>query len=179
MRASGDLRAAVAIFGTIVVVALLIGVFAEPGRARSSFVGAPAPDLEAITIDGAPVALAELRGTPVWLTFFSSWCVRCRAENPDIQAVYLELAKSGSDLRILGVGSGESASSVASYARNAQLTFPVVPDPDRSITRRFAVLALPTHVFIGRDGSVREIRVGVLQPEVMRELVAATTGGGR
>jgi cytochrome c biogenesis protein CcmG/thiol:disulfide interchange protein DsbE len=179
MRASSDLRQALGIFGTILIAALLIGAFAEPGGARSGYIGAPAPDLAGTTIGGDPVALADLRGRPVWLTFFSSWCVRCRAENPDIEEVHLEQARAGGDLVILAIGSGETGLSVSEYARNARLTFPIVPDPDRAISRRYAVLALPTHVFIDREGIVREIRIGVLQPELMRELVAGIGVGGR
>ncbi|MBI2324509.1 MAG: TlpA family protein disulfide reductase, partial [Chloroflexi bacterium] len=102
MRVSRDLRQALGIFGTILVAALLIGVLSEPGRARAgSFVGTVAPDLVGTTIDGARVGLADLRGRPVWLTFFSSWCVRCRAENPDIEQVHLEQARAGGYLVIL------------------------------------------------------------------------------
>ncbi|MBI2325656.1 MAG: TlpA family protein disulfide reductase [Chloroflexi bacterium] len=180
MRVSRDLRQALGIFGTILVAALLIGVLSEPGRARAgSFVGTVAPDLVGTTIDGTRVGLADLRGRPVWLTFFSSWCVRCRAENPDIEQVHLEQARAGGDLVILAIGSGETGPSVSEYARNARLTFPIVADPDRAISRSYAVLALPTHVFIDRDGIVRDIRIGVLQPELMRELVARLGASGR
>ena len=180
MRVSSDLRQALGIFGTILVAALLIGVLSEPGRARAgSFVGSPAPDLVARTIDGGTLALSDLRGRPVWLTFFSSWCVRCRAENPDIEQVHLEQARAGGDLMILAIGSGETPAGVAEYARNAGLTFAIAADPDRVISRSYAVLALPTHVFIDRDGIVRDLRIGVLASELMRELVAGLEGSGR
>lgn len=161
-----------AVFAAILVVTVAIGSAGQSRAAGSGFVGSPAPGFALETIDGERVSLADLRGRPVWLNFFSSWCTRCRAENPDIQELYEEARASGSDLAIVGIAANESTSSVADYADNAGLRFPIASDADGSVSRRYLVFAIPTHVFIDRDGTVRELRIGGLRPEVMRALVA-------
>ncbi len=169
-----DARQTLALFVGILVVALILATGrVEPGRAGSGYLGGAAPDFVAMNGDGAPVRLSDLRGRPVWLNFFSTWCVRCRAENPDIDVVFRERRAAGSDVAFLAVGVGETSRSVTEYARTAGLTFPFAADPENSASRRYAVLALPTHVFVDRDGIVRDIRIGALRIEEMRELVTA------
>jgi cytochrome c biogenesis protein CcmG/thiol:disulfide interchange protein DsbE len=167
-----DVRQVVAIFVTILIVVLVLGTSGARGQAGASFVGKPAPDFVLSGGDGVPIRLSDMRGHPVWVSFFSSWCTRCRAENPDIQTIYEEQRRTAGDLVILGVGVAESAASVREYASNAGLTFPIGADGQRSVSGLYAVLTLPTHVFIDREGVVREVRVGALPPETMRTLVA-------
>lgn len=178
-RLIGDAREMLGIFGAIAVVAVVASVFAEPAAApRQGLLGGTAPDFSAIDTSGTTIRLADLRGRPVWLEFFSSWCTNCREEDPDIQALHEEELARGGDLVVLGVGVGESVTSAAAYAANADLTFRIVADPGWSVARPYAVVATPTHVFVDRDGVIRAVHIGGLQPETMRALVAAITGGG-
>ena len=169
-----DVRQVLGIFGAILVVALLIGALgSREAGAGSGYLGTPGPDFVVTATDGTPARLSDLRGHPVWLSFFSTWCVRCRAENPDIDQVVADERAAGTDLAFLAVGVGETPKTVADYMRTAGLSFPVAADPEQSASRRYAVLALPTHVFIDRDGIVRDVRIGVLQLADMRALVSA------
>lgn len=178
MRVSGgssrlrDARQILGIFGAILVVALFVSAL-EPRDegVASRYVGSPGPDFVATGADGSPVRLSDLRGRPVWLSFFSTWCVNCRAEDPDIDRVVREQRDSGSDLAFLAVGVGETPSAIADYLRTAGLSYPWAADPQESASRRYAVLAFPTHVFLDREGVVRELRIGTLEVDEMRALV--------
>lgn len=64
-------------------------------------VGDLAPDFETEDLFGNPVRLSQFRGQPVWLMFWGSWCPPCRAEFPEVQRAYEQLALEG--LRLLGV----------------------------------------------------------------------------
>lgn len=185
MRASAgrtridDLRQPAAIFLAISLISVLVAL-AGGGTtsARSELIGAQAPDFGLLGADGRPTKLSDLRDRPVWLTFFSTWCTRCRAENPDIEAVHREEQKAGRDLFILGVGVAELPLTVREYARNAGLTFPMGADLERVVAPRYGVLTLPTHVFLDRAGVVRQFCVGALRPEKMRQLVDALSAEG-
>lgn len=169
-----DVRQILGIFGAILVVALFASALGpREARAGSGHLGAAGPDFVATSADGTPLRLSDMRGHPVWLSFFSTWCANCRAEDPDIDLVVKDEQAAGRDLAFLAVGVGETPRTVAEYARNAGLSFPFAADPERSASRRYAVLALPTHVFLDRDGIVRDVRIGALQPGEMRALVAA------
>jgi cytochrome c biogenesis protein CcmG, thiol:disulfide interchange protein DsbE len=148
----------------IVVAAVLIGSRSGwdavggggVNRALLPKVGTIAPDFVTEDVYGNPVRLSQFRGQPVWLMFWGSWCPPCRAEFPDLQAAYAQLAPRG--LRMLGVSLRESPLDAASYAARNGATFLVLSDPDESDTgAAYPVLNFPTHIFIDRDGIIRSI----------------------
>lgn len=132
-------------------------------------VGRPAQDFTLTTIDGATVSLAELRGRPVWIAFGASWCSACQAEMPDIQAAATRYA--GSDVVVLGINISEDDAAVRAYARRVGLTFPLGADPASVIADEYAVGAIPAHYFVGRDGLIRDIRVGGLATTTMNQIL--------
>ncbi len=143
-------------------------------RGPAPSVGQPAPDFTAPAVDGSSLTLSALRGRPVWLTFGASWCAGCRVEAPDIQDA-AERSR-GHGTAVVSVYLSESPPDVRAYADRLRLSFTHVPDPDTRISSAYRVLGIPTHVFIDREGTVREMRVGVLTPEQMDASLAAIAG---
>jgi cytochrome c biogenesis protein CcmG/thiol:disulfide interchange protein DsbE len=148
----------------IIVAAVLIGgregwdSIGEGGVNRTLLpkVGSVAPDFVTEDVYGNPVRLSQFRGQPVWLMFWGSWCPPCRAEFPDIQAAYAQLAPRG--LRMLGVSLRESPLEAATYAARNGATFLVLSDPDeRDTGATYPILNFPTHIFIDRDGIIRAV----------------------
>lgn len=132
-------------------------------------VGQPAPDFAATTVDGQAVRLSDFRGKPVWLTFGASWCQPCRAENPDISAVYEQSKASG--LVVLAIFISEDASAVRDYADRVGLTYRKVADPDTAIASRYRILGIPSHFFIDAAGVLREMKIGSLDQAGMERAV--------
>lgn len=133
-------------------------------------VGNPAPDFAARTVDGTTLTLSELRGKPVWLTFGASWCQPCRAENPDIQATLDKHADS--DLVVVGVFISEDATAVKDYADRVGLTYQKIADPGTRIAVEYRIVGIPSHFFIDRDGVLRQLRIGSLDPAAMEAALA-------
>ncbi|TAJ99604.1 MAG: TlpA family protein disulfide reductase [Chloroflexota bacterium] len=131
-------------------------------------VGATAPDFAALTVDGEPFRLADLAGQPVWLTFGASWCADCRVEAPDLQATYERYAPQG--LAIVSIWIEETDADVRDYTGRVGLTFTRISDPTTSLASRYRTYGLPTHFFIGPDGTIREVRLGGLPAEEMDRL---------
>jgi peroxiredoxin len=134
-------------------------------------VGKVAPDFMAQTVDGTTIRLSELKGRPVWLTFGASWCQPCRAENPDIQATLEKHA--GSDLAVVGVFISEDAPAVKDYADRVGLTYEKVADPGTQIATEYRIVGIPSHFFIDRDGVLRQLRIGSLDPAAMEAALKA------
>jgi peroxiredoxin len=128
-------------------------------------VGQPAPDFVATTVDGATIRLSGLKGHPVWLTFGASWCQPCRAENPDIQATVAKHA--GSDLVVVAVFISEDAPAVKDYADRVGLTYQKVADPDTTVASEYRIVGIPSHFFIDKDGVLRLMKIGSLDPAAM------------
>lgn len=140
------------------------GVTLRPGAAvigEPPRVGDEPPDFEATALDGSAVSLAALRGQPTWLTFGASWCPDCRAESPDLQAAYVKYGPQG--LAIVGVFD-EDAAAAKAYADRVGFTFPLVADERGAIANAYGVYGIPIHFFVGRDGTIRDVRIGRLTP---------------
>ena len=132
-------------------------------------VGAPAQDFSARTVEGTPITLSQLRGKPVWLTFGASWCSACRVEFPDIQTTH---EKKGNDLAVVGLYLSEDSARVSEFAKRVGLTFPSIPDPQTTVASAYRVMGIPAHFFIDREGTIRDMRVGILDESAIEESLA-------
>ncbi len=133
--------------------------------------GGTPPGFSAMTVDGEAFTLADLAGRPIWLTFGATWCADCRAEAPDLQATYERYAPAG--LAVVSIWIEEGDADVRDYAARVGLTFTKIADPSTALASRFRTYGLPTHFFIGPDGTIREIRLGGLPPEEMDRLAGS------
>ena len=128
-------------------------------------VGDVAPDFETRDLLGNPVRLSDFRGSPVWLMFWGSWCPPCRAEFPEVQRAYEQMAPDG--LKLLGLSIRESPLDAASYAAQNGATWLVLSDPDESdIGAAYPLYNVPTHMFIDADGVIRSIVISDMSEEV-------------
>jgi peroxiredoxin len=120
----------------------------------------PAADFTLTGVDGRQLRLSDLRGQVVLLNFWATWCPPCRAELPDLEAIYREDGVSHS-LTVVGVDVEENAGLTQAFAKQYDVTFPLLPDPDGKVSDHlYAVRALPTSFLIDRAGNVRYTWVG-------------------
>ncbi len=128
--------------------------------AGSLATGQPAPDFTGTTFDGQKLTLSSLRGKPVLVNFFASWCTSCEHELPGIQQEYLAHKDQG--FTVVGVNSLENGDGVGFYHRFG-LTFPAFHDlgqPGRIASVYQVISALPASVFIDKSGNVDRIYRG-------------------
>lgn len=117
-----------------------------------------APDFTLTTLTGATVQLSDLRGRPVLINFWASWCGPCRAEMPHLQAAYE--AHSDDGLVVLGVDQLESPPTVARFVEEFDLTFPIPLDSDGKVSAAYQARALPTSFFVDASGVIRDTFTG-------------------
>lgn len=141
--------------------------------------GEPAPDFALPALDGALVRLKDLRGKPVLINFWATWCGPCRSEMPDIQRAY---AESNGDLVVLavnveGAGAAEARRLATDYRDEMNFTFPVLLDtPEAAVFEQYRLRGLPDSVFVDRDGTVRDMVIGPLSQKALTQKLAALTG---
>lgn len=112
-------------------------------------------------LQGQPVSLAALRGKGVWINFWASWCPPCQAETPVLRDTYAAFHDRG--LEIVGISVQETtASDVGAYATKYGLPYTIAADLSGDIFRLYGAYVLPTQVFIGPDGIIRDVHLGVM-----------------
>lgn len=117
--------------------------------------GQVAPDFDLPALSGGRVRLSELRGRPVIINFWATWCTPCRKEMPEFQALAERYADSG--LAVLGINVGESIIGVTEFVRSVGVTFPILIDDKEAAQTAYKILPLPATFFIDRKGTVRAV----------------------
>jgi cytochrome c biogenesis protein CcmG/thiol:disulfide interchange protein DsbE len=138
--------------------------------AQAPRVGQPAADFTVAGPDGQSISLAQFQGKPVWINFWATWCAPCRAEFPEMDTVYRQYQDQG--LVLLAVSFAEQPQAVRSYLERARPSFTIAVDPPGTVAGQYRVMGLPTHVFIDAEGIVRDVRVGPMNQELMRQKLA-------
>lgn len=162
-----------------IVVALAAG-FALIPRVIAAFeqrvaANETAPDFTAdiVANAGAPeetsLNLKALRGKPVVLDFWATWCGPCQAEAPIVNAIAQRYKERG--LVVVGVNTSDEEGLAQIFARKKKLTFPIVYDRGNNIARDFHVGTLPTLVVVSREGKIVAVRHGVTSDSDLDDLV--------
>lgn len=138
------------------------------GDLRGLEPGTPAPSLELPRINGDTATLAAIRGQPVIVNIWATWCPPCVREMPSLQRVYDRFGDRGLEVLAVAVDDhpgerqpdGRVEGLVSRFVEEYGLTFPVALDPTGETERRFGTEYLPTTILIDREGRVRVTEVG-------------------
>lgn len=124
-------------------------------------------------LEGNEVTLSDLRGKAVFLNFWASWCPPCKSEMPDIEQLYKE--NNDTDLVIVTINSGDGATVAKRFMEKNNYTFMVLDDHKGAVSEMYRVMALPTSLFIDKNGSLIETHYGAMNIDTMREYVELIT----
>ena len=129
----------------------------------SSFVAAeainvPAPDFTLESRSGENLRLEDHRGEVVMLNFWASWCGPCRQEMPLMDELYSQYKDLG--FTILAVNVDEDRTAAHRFLDKVPVSYPVLYDPESSVSELYEVQAMPTTVMIDRDGNARYLHYG-------------------
>jgi cytochrome c biogenesis protein CcmG/thiol:disulfide interchange protein DsbE len=137
-------------------------------QARERLAGAP-PPLAALhreanrLLPGGPEAfrtrLRGLRGHPVVVNKWASWCEPCRTEFPFFQRLSVEL---GREVAFIGVDAQDNSDDARAFLAEYPVSFPSYEDPDQKVARVFKghVSAFPVTAFIDRSGELTYLKQG-------------------
>lgn len=124
--------------------------------------------------DGS-VSLRELRGTPLVLNFWASWCDPCRAEAKVLERAWRQ--QTSGDVLFVGLDVQDAREDARDFIAQFGLTFPHVRDPGNDTQRAWGVTGLPETYFIGADGRVVGHVIGTVDDAQLRDGVAAAKAG--
>lgn len=135
-------------------------------------VGQPAPNFAFVWEDGTGADLAGLRGRPVIVNFWATWCGPCRAEMPELVALHTD--EPG--VVVLEINTQESLDVIRPFAEEFGMTMPVVVDEKGAVRTLYGVRNMPTTLFIDADGIIRARWAGLLTGDQLGSFVAEIRG---
>jgi len=148
------------------------------GRTVGLSEGNVAPDFEFSSFDGKRMKLSELRGRPVLVNFWASWCIPCRAEMPDIEAALQTYAPQ--QLAAVGVNNGERYKVAREFLDKVGARFTAFAyDSDATVAKKYAVPGMPTSYFLDANGVITLVVLGPLTPPVMKSGVEGAVAGAK
>lgn len=168
---------------------------ATPPRPGSSFVavgsaqpglrvGDLAPELvgtangqtvELTDLGGNPIRLADLRGRPVWINFWATWCPPCQEETPILRDMHEQYADDG--LAVVAISVQETTiEDVRDYVDRYDLGYTVGFDATSAIFHTYRAFGLPTQLFLDREGVIRQVVLGPITRSQAEETIADLLG---
>jgi len=128
------------------------------GTQEGTQAGNLAPDFQLDNLDGETVSLSDLRGKPVMLNFWATWCHPCVSEMPYIQEVYEQWSVKG--LVVLAINMGGVSSEVKEFLESHNLSLPVLLDSKQKVAQRYNIRYVPTTFFIDESGIIQATKIG-------------------
>ena len=139
-----------------------IKIIWEDGGTFAVVAGYPAPDFEVADVDGDPVTLKSYEGKVLLLNVWATWCGPCREEMPSMQRLYDSFTRDGFEIAAISIdapvggtdNAGNPGGDPVAFARDLELTFPILLNPSGDIQRTYRTTGVPESFLIGADGII-------------------------
>ena len=137
-------------------------------------IGHPAPDFILLDLEGNQITISEFRGKTVFINFWATWCPPCRAEMPDMEAIYQEYKDE--DVVVIGVDILEPEEEVRQFVQRGGYNWAFVIDTTGEIATTYEITAIPTSFFIDRGGIIRAVNIGAMTERAIEIALAEAMG---
>ena len=128
------------------------------------------PDFTVYDAEGNPVKLSDMRGKPVIVNFWASWCGPCKQEMPDFQAAY---ETYGDQILFMMVnltgGKNETKESAQAHISSNGFTFPVYFDLDKSAAVAYNTVTIPATYFYNAEGYLMANATGIISAATLQQ----------
>lgn len=152
----------------LILLAVLVGRLTL-GAAHAPLIGSVAPDFALADLNGNPVRLADLRGRPVIVNFWASYCASCVEEFPLLKTALAEHEADG--LEVVGIVFQDRSEAARSFMSRMQATWPAAMDTTGEVAQAYGIFAPPESFFIDRDGRIAGLQIGELsRADLARQL---------
>jgi cytochrome c biogenesis protein CcmG/thiol:disulfide interchange protein DsbE len=128
-------------------------------------------DLTLKDLQGRDVSLRDYRGKVLLINYWATWCIPCKVEIPGFLDLYQRFGDRG--LEVVGIGVDEPASTMAPYAAQMKIGYPLLVGRDRkdALEAFGPLVGVPTTVVVGRDGNLCQRYVGFTRKATFENLL--------
>ena len=133
-------------------------------------VGRLAPDFTLIDLEGNSVTLSDFRGKVIFINFWASWCPPCRAEMPEIEAVYQEYKSK--DVVFIGIDLLETENEVRQLVEEGGFSWTFVIDTTDEVGMNYGITVIPTTFFVDKKGIIRAVNIGAMTKRMIESQIA-------
>jgi thiol-disulfide isomerase/thioredoxin len=131
---------------------------AQLANAASPLVSEAAPDFALRSMSDSNVRLSEHLGQVVLINFWATWCGPCRQEMPLLDELHAKYERAG--FVLLGINIDEDRDEAIEMAQTLQVTYPILFDERKDVSRAYQLGTMPLTVLIDREGVVRYVSEG-------------------
>jgi thiol-disulfide isomerase/thioredoxin len=170
VRSSARVSAPVLVVGLLVIaLATVLAGYLWRRVAGERDARAVSVDFRLATLDGRRLGPADFDGQVVLVDFWATWCGPCHIQRQILEPLYRDF--QGRGVAFLAVSLGEDPETVAEFVRDNPYSYPVLVDPEDSLTVELEIYALPTVLVIDRRGKVAFFEPGLADGETLRRIL--------
>lgn len=153
-RRRGSSLASMALLVGVAVVVIVVGIMLARQQQGQPTSG-PAPDFTVTTFDGETIRLSDLRGRPVVVNFWASWCPPCRKEAPLFQSLWERYRDQG--VVFLGIAYVDNEQNSLAFIEEFGITYPNAPDVGTYISKElYLITGVPETFVIDQNGNIAD-----------------------
>lgn len=138
---------------------------APTGASGAARINRPAADFTLPLFNGEQITLSSLRGKPVVINFWASWCIPCREEAALLEKTWRAYKDKG--VVFIGVDIQDRETDALAYIKEFDITYPNGPDTKGKITIDYGVSGIPVTFFINREGMIVSRWVGAINERLL------------
>jgi len=156
------------------IAVLVLNLGRDPHSIRSPLIGRPAPPFSLAPVGGgSPISLESLRGRPVVVNFWATWCVPCFEEHAALTAA----ARTFKEVQFLGIVYEDDEASTQAFLAQRGSSYPSLMDSEGRTAIAYGVFGVPETFFIDGQGRIVDKYVGPLSRGTIAELLGKAKGG--
>jgi peroxiredoxin len=129
------------------------GQSANPQLEGKTRVGQPMPSFKVTDTSGNLFSIPDLKGKVVVVNFWATWCGPCTFEIPRLEKEIWQKHKSD-NFAMVAIAREQSPPEITAFRQKQHFTYPIAPDPHRSIYARFADSGIPRTYVVGTNGTI-------------------------
>ncbi len=129
------------------------------------------PDFRLASLDGGLIGPSDFAGDVVLIEFWATWCGPCRLQARFFEELHTEL--DGKGVHFLAIDAGEDEAKVREFVNETPFPYPVLLDPEDTLSRRYNHYGLPTVMIVDREGNISFFETGLSDTHTLRKALVA------